>query len=286
MNFLAIPNARAFWNALLAVILGMMVLPCVYADEVREIDNNPWSKFSYAIGGGVTLAPDYLGGADHKAGFRPLIAVRYGRVSVGNSGAVSLSGPGNNNPAAGASAELIESDKLRLTIGLRFDNGRKSGDTAALRGLDDVPRTLRARATANYALSKTLSAGLSANTDLLGRGTGQYASADLSWRHPVNEMTTLSLGGGLTWADRRHIRSYFGVSPNGALASSYPVYSPGGGLMDFHLGAGLTLWLTSRWATYAQAGARALQGDAAGSPLTRQRLQTSVTIGAAYRCCK
>ncbi len=286
MNFSAIPNTLRIWHALIPAMLGVMLSPSAQAEEIKGIDNGVWSKFSYAIGGGVTLAPDYLGGADHKLVFKPLIAIRYGRLSLGSSGAASLSGPGNNNTAAGASAQLIDSDKLRLAIGLRYDDGRRSGDTAALRGLDDVPRTVRARATANYALSKTLSAGLSANTGLLGRRTGQFASADLAWRHPLNETTTLSLGGGLTWADGWHIRSYFGVSETAALVSGYPVYMPGGGLMDTHIGAGLTIWLAPRWVTYVQAGVRDLQGDAAASPLTRQRLQTSMTIGAAYRCCK
>ena len=72
---------------------------------------------------------------------------------------------------------------------LRIDNGRKSADVRGLAGLDDIPRTLRARLSATWQVDPAWKVASGLNLDLLQRGVGNVldlgATNDRRWSEPT-----------------------------------------------------------------------------------------------------
>lgn len=244
------------------------------------------SKWNYVLGASLSSSPEYAGADRHKTGLKPLWALQYGRWRFSTSGAGQVMGFGEEVQGPGASTELIRSDTLRLGLALRVDSGRRSKDSAQLQGLPDVQRTLRARLYGSYALAPEWLASAAWSQDLLGRHGGGILNLDLGYRLHLSRHTEWTAGGGITAGTARNQQSYFGITPEGSLASGLPVYSPGAGLRDVHAGIGFTHALSSRWILFGSAGVSRLLSDAAQSPLVHQRSGSMVGLGLAYRCCR
>ncbi len=219
----------------------------------------------------------------HSAQARPLWAFQYGRIRLSTGGAAAVLGFAQDPRGPGASAELFSGDRLRMGIALRIDRGRDSSAIAGLDGMPDVPATLRARAYASYALTRRWTAAGSVSQDILGRGGGTVATADIGYRAPLTPKSEWYTGGGLTWADARYMNSYYGVPPGSGSNSGQPAYPTGAGPMNARVGIGFTAALTSRWILFGSAGATRLLGYAADSPVTQRPVSASVSLGLAYR---
>lgn len=237
------------------------------------------------LGANLVYAPEYAGASRHSLDLKPVWALQYGRVRISSSGAASVLGFGADSPGAGASADLVQTDRFKLRLGLRLDHGRKSSDSVDLAGLPDVRNTVRGRVAASYALDAHWTTAVSVSQDLLGRDGGALASLDLGYRAKLTASTQWSTGAGLTFGNSRYMQSYFGV-PEGALRPpQLPSFSPGAGLRDVHTGIGLMMTITPRWVAFGGAGYSVLLGDAASSPLTKGRGNWSASVGLAWRCC-
>lgn len=237
------------------------------------------------LGANLQYAPEYAGASRHSFDLKPLWALQYGRVRISSSGAAAVLGFGADTPGAGASADLVRTDRFKLRLGLRLDHGRKSSDSADLAGLPDVRNTVRGRVAASYALDEHWTTAASVSQDLLGRDGGALASLDLGYRARLTETTQWSTGVGLAFGNSRYMQSYFGV-PEGALRPPrLPSFSPGAGARDVHTGIGLMTTITPRWVAFGGIGYSVLLGDAAASPLTKSRSDWSAAVGLAWRCC-
>lgn len=240
----------------------------------------------FLIGAALSSAPDYAGSDRTAIKPSPLWAWQYGRYRISTGRAAALLGFGADPPGPGASAELLSSGNLKFGAALRIDGGRGASDSPHLAGLPELRRTLRGRFYASYAAGPHWSLGASLSQDLLGRQGGALAAADLGYRAPAGVHSEWSAGVGLSFADRRYMQSYFGVTEAAARTSGLVAFNPGAGIRDLHAGIGWTTALTPRWIAFAGAGISALQGDAAASPLTHARSSTTASMAIAYRCCK
>lgn len=265
----------------LAVTLAAAALAAHAEGWVDDIAANS----RYVVGVAAHINPEYAGSSRRSAELVPLVAFEYGRLRISAAGASAILGFGQDPRGPGATAALIDRSDLKFGLGLRLDSGRKSSDSPDLAGFDDIRRTVRGRVYASRAWSERWTATAQVSQDLLGREGGALASADLGYRWPVGARTQLTFGGGANWGNSTRIQSYFGVSEAASARSGLPVYRPGAGLIDLHLGAGVTTAFTPHWIGFATLGAAELQAGAASSPLTRTRTTTSATIGIAYRCC-
>ena len=192
-------------------------------------------------------------------------------------------GFGREVTGSGASTDLVNSKLWRVGLSLRFDSGRKSGDAVTTAGLPDIQRTLRGRLFASYALNPDWQLSGSLSQDLLGHHGGLLAGLDLGWRLRHSEVTEWTAGVGIGAADGQHMRSYFGVTPQGALNSGLREFMPSAGLRDVHAGIGFTRALSPRWVAFGSAGLSHLIGPAAQSPLTQTPTGGQVGLGLAYR---
>jgi len=251
---------------------------CLAADEPED---TPGAR--YVLGVSLIERPEYAGARQYKAKLQPLWAVQWGRWRISTSGGSGLLGFGRDAAGAGASRELVKTDSLRLGVSLRIDSGRSSADSTTTQGLPDVRKTLRGRVYASYSLAPDWNLTGALSQDLAGRQGGLTAGLDLGWRMYRTARTEWTSGVGISLADAQNMRSYFGVSPDAALATGRVAYVPNAGLRDVHAGVGFTHSISKHWFTFGGAGASRLLGPAADSPLTQKADGAYASIGLAWR---
>ncbi|MFG6469120.1 MipA/OmpV family protein [Roseateles sp. BYS87W] len=264
----------------------LMCLACAAALPARaqQAEQEPETQSArYLLGASLASRPEYDGAASRKTQLKPLWAVQWGRWRISTSGGSALLGFGREGVGAGASTLLVDNTRLRVGLALRMDSGRSSGDATTTQGLPDVKRTLRARLSAslNLAPDWTLSGNLS--QDLLGRGGGLTAGADVGWRFYRSPTVEWAAGAGVSAGNAQNLRSYFGVPESAVAASGKPAYEPGAGLRDLHAGVSFTRPLSKHWFMFGGAGASRLLGPAADSPLVQQRDGQYANLGVAWR---
>lgn len=269
-------------RAALATVALLSALPA-RAQNTAEAKPEKEETFRYLLGASLSIAPAYDGASQREVKVRPLWAVRFGRIRIATSGGSALLGFGREGVGAGASTQLIESEKWRLGLSLRIDSGRDSGDADTTQGLPDVKRTLRARLNASYSFTKDWNASVSLSQDVLGRQGGMTAGLDLGWRFYRSDETEWTTGIGLSAADAKNLRSYFGVPASAVAATGKPAYDPGAGLRDVHFGINFKHALTKHWFVFGGAGTSRLLGPAADSPLVQERSNTTAAVGVAWR---
>lgn len=237
--------------------------------------------------GAMALAqPEYEGSDRRIVKLRPLWAYQWGRFRISTSRAGAAMNFAGDPEGPGASALLLNSGPLRFGAALRFDNGRKNGDSEHLKGLPDVRRTLRGRLFAGWKLDEHWDLSGNVSQDLLGRRGGAVGSLDLGYHHRLGERSEWSAGVGTALGSRQNMQTYFGVTPEQSATSGLAAFEPGAGVRNVYGGVGFITALTPRWILFGNAGAARLVGDAAASPLTLQRASYSAGLGLAYRCCR
>jgi outer membrane scaffolding protein for murein synthesis (MipA/OmpV family) len=240
------------------------------------------SKWEGAIGPVVSLAPDYSGAATRKWSWTPGYYLRYGRLTISNTGGF-VTRTRKDDIFRGLGLDLKRDDRLRLNVALRLDNGRQSSEIRGLEGVENVRRTIRARLSATWQVAPTwkLAAGL--NTDLLGRGGGNVVDLGVTNDHRWSESTTWNIGAGLAAADGRYMRSWYGVSEAASVATGHPVYGAGAGLRDINVGTSWRTELGEKWIVLYGTSAGRLLGPAAASPLTTSVRQWGLSAALAWR---
>ncbi|WP_284617803.1 MipA/OmpV family protein [Aquabacterium humicola] len=265
----------------LFVALGLLPGARAVAQALGNASESRW-----LLGAAMVGTPEYPGSDRQVLKTRPLLAARFGRWRFSTGGAGALLDFGGAAAGPGASAELIETDRLRLGLSLRVDSGRRAASSDYLRGLPDVERTLRGRLYAAYKLGTQWSAGASVSQDLLGRDGGAVASLGLGYTLRLSPRTELSAGAGVDFGDARHLRSYYGITPQQSAAVGLPSFMPGAGGKDVHAGGVFTTALDADWVMFVGGGSSRLIGDAALSPLARSTRAWGLSAGLAFRCCR
>lgn len=242
------------------------------------------TPFNYALGVAYSVSPSYAGSDERKSRLRPVLALQYGRFRLSSSRGSSVLRHGLDTRGSGASATLVESERLNISAALRIDNGRDASDSAQLAGLPEVRSTLRGRISMGYALTDRWSAGASVSQDLLGRSGGAQFNTGLQYAFNLSPQTRLNVGVGAALGDATFMRSQFGV-PDSAQGNALAPFTPGAGLYSVDAGLGVMTALSRRWVAFGAVTVSQLRGDARRSPLTMRPNGYSATAGIAYRCC-
>lgn len=275
----------AWLSTCLLLPLAALAQPTTEAapTPVAAVEPVAGNGLTYALGLAVIDAPTYAGGAGRELKLRPLWSVRYGRFRLSGARSSGLLGAPTAERHSGASADLIDGDRWKLNLGLRFDSGRQPGDDPALAGLPEIRQTLRGRLNGGLNLGGGFSTSLSYSADLLGRDGGGQLGWGLGYRWAPWPQASASLGVGATWADRQHMQTHFGIAPDVALRTGRTAHVAGGGLLDVHAGAMLQVPLRGRWTLVGGLALAQLQGDAAASPLTRRAFGATASVALAWR---
>jgi MipA family protein len=252
--------------------------------EDAEPPADPARDWDATLGLLLAAGPEFPGASRLAVRATPGFALRWGRVSFASRSAFAVRTRDGATAGGGLRVELGPRDGAwRSGLGLRWDSGRREDSSDTLRGLGDVRGTLRARLATRLRLDGGWRVGASAAGDLLGRGGGWLG--DLEWGRDGRFGAATTVGAALTatFADRRYLRSYYGITPVQAAASGYPVYTPGAGLRELSLGVGARTEWSEHWVLFYGAGVSRLMGPAAASPLVTQRNGWGLSAGLAYR---
>jgi len=241
----------------------------------------PETRWEGAIGLITSYAPTYQGASGTRVKVNPGFFLRYGRFTVTNaSGFVTRRA---DDVMRGLGVDLSTSDRLRVNLALRFDNGRQESADPALAGLGDIKATVRARVSAGYRFDDGWRAGFSWSVDAFGRGGGNFGDISFGREMRLSPETVWNVSTQLSAAGDRYMQTYYGISEEQAARTGYPVYTPGSGLRDVAISTGFRTELSDRWILLGGAGASRLIGPPAKSPLTKQVSGWGMNVGLAWR---
>ena len=88
---------------------------------------------------------------------------------------------------------------------------------------------------------------------------------------PLSHTVFVGLGGGAVYGSTSFMQTYYGVSTAGAGASGLAPYSPEGGLRNYFLWPAVIWQFDKNWAMGGMLFYQRLTGDAADSPIVRER---------------
>lgn len=201
--------------------------------------------------------------------FGPLLAIQPRRSESGLSGDVGM---------------VVNGADLGLAPGDFNTLKSQAGDRNRLRGMEVQRARLLAGGFFNYYLTPQVRL---TNSVLVGSGNDgegalwrvgvQHASPHLAPNHFV------SVGVGMTLANRKHNQAYFGVTGVESLRGVNPEYAASGGLKDVHLNARWNWSFSPSWLMTTGIQATHLRGSAADSPLTERSTNLTVSTALAYR---
>lgn len=241
----------------------------------------PQAHWEGAIGPIFSYGPEYQGAAANKGKVTPGFFLRYGRLTVTNTGGFVTRRADDVN--RGLDLDLSRSDRLRVNLGLRYDRGRGESASPELAGLGDIPATLRVRLNASRRLDEHWSLGASWSVDALGRGGGNLGDLSVRYQHRLSKDAAWSWGSSLVLAGDRYLQTYFGVNQVQSDASGYPVYTPRAGLRDVSTSLGLRVELSHDWVWIGSGTVSRMLDSAAASPLTKKLSGWGLSSGVAWR---
>lgn len=252
--------------ASLCMVLGLgFAIPATAQEDAWRV----------SVGGGVVSAPKFPGSDSQRILALPFASASYGRFFVGaDPGAASLGGVGVN---------LYRDSHWRLAAALSAGlSRRRESDDPRLRGLGDVDRTVSAGVGVAYT-QDWWTLRTSVLTDALNRGQGTLVRFNALGRYRPDEQLTFFAGPGLTWADSRYTRTFFGVDASQSAASGLPQFDAHAGLNSVRFSLGMGYRFDQHWGVGVFGSISRLQGDAASSPITEDRSQVFAGAVVSYR---
>jgi len=238
-------------------------------------------KWEGAVGLTVGYGPAYIGSDDYNVGLKPALYLRYGRFSLSTGAGFTTRRA--DQVLRGLGVDAWSTDRIRVSLAARLDNGRSESSTPALAGMGDVEGTLRARVSALWRLDDGWQLGTAASIDALGRGQGALGELSFSREKALSPDTVWVWGGSLTFGDATYMRSYYGVTAAQAANTGYAQYMPSAGLRDLALSIGLRSELTPDWVGYINTGVSQALGPLLDSPLVEQPFGWGINAGLAWR---
>ncbi|MGL3608011.1 MipA/OmpV family protein [Rhizobium sp. G187] len=218
------------------------------------------------VGAGALYMPEYEGSDEFEINPLPIFSAEFGdRVSV---------------DITGVTVDLYEANGFRASMKGGYDLGRKEDDSDYLRGLGDIDAGGVIGGILSYEvgpfeayaeLDKTIG-GSDGLTGIVG--------AKASYKY---ESFIFSADVSGTWADDKHMQSYFGVTSAQSASSGLTQYDAQAGVKRVDVKGSITYMFTENWSVTGAAGAGFLMGDAKDSPIVKDDVQPFAMLGVSYR---
>lgn len=261
------------------VALPLLIMPaCLAASPDGPVGPQEFSIFSgdfVTVGLGVGTMPEYEGSKDSR--ILPLAG------AMGRIGGVGfrLRGPSLSldlyDDPSGADVTIRIGPNLRW-VGNRSGSisdpvvarlGKLKGGFEAGVGLG---LGFKSVATSH----DRVSIGASVRRDISGRSGGMILAPSISYLTPVSRAQLVGLQVSADWSDSKYARYNYDITPEGSVASGFPVYRAKGGFREFNLGAATAYdlggnLLDGGFIVGAGVMFTRLHGSAARTPITAQR---------------
>lgn len=223
-----------------------------------------------SFGPAVEVTPSYPGARVSRTFALPDIEAQYHAwLYVSGTDLVGVYAYNRNGNKAGLALTYDFTERLR-------------SDAPQLAHLEDVSPTARAKLFIEQRVA-FLALGANVATDVGGHNEGTLAQAYLNLLLPLTARGFLTVGPGVTWADRDYMRAFYGVSAQQSALSGLSQFSARPGICDLHGEVTAGYNLSSRWALALDVVYARLRGDAAASPFTSANAQTTYLASVLYR---
>jgi outer membrane scaffolding protein for murein synthesis (MipA/OmpV family) len=251
------------------------------------------------VGLGVQSAPRWDGTGSRKVSALPVLQVQWsnGLFISGMSAGMHLTDsptfeygpllavqPGRDQTGTGQVFDGIGSAGTTLIGPVPDPIDKRNIRGTGLDGMDKIGARLQGGVFANYYLTPQWRLTSSV---LYGAGNDHDgARLDLGVQRLAFELGSqhhVSVSAGVTVVNRNYNRTYFGVTLAEASRSRFPMYEPGGGLQEAHVGVRWNWALSPSWMLTSNLQAKGLLGNAAKSPLVERSTNLTVSTAFAYR---
>ncbi|SOB79102.1 Outer membrane scaffolding protein for murein synthesis, MipA/OmpV family [Sphingomonas guangdongensis] len=189
----------------------------------------------------------------------------------------------------GARLDLLGNSRVQVGPVVNFRGDRNSADDGSgrVKLLNDVDSSLEVGGYVGYRFGGDrygqgeVAFDLSLAKDVTDGHDGVVGSAQVSYAAYRSQKFFLNVDAQTSFADKKYMRAFFGITPAEAVRSGLSAYRPDGGLRD--IGAGLTAGyqFNERWGLIARAGATRYVGDAKDSPVVDEGSKTQAVGGLA-----
>ncbi len=242
----------------------------------------PPPGWSGGVLAGVARAPEFEGSDRSRS--QPVLGgeityrtARLGSVAMGNRG---------------LHWTVVQRPHYSAGMGLNIDPGRvDNGDrkltplgyrpgSEVLRGLGEVRATPVVSAFGSLTLGGVSLTSATRHATHSHEGTLIDLGLALPWK--IDPHTTLTVAPGITWADRRYMGAFFGVTPEQSAASGFAVFESRAGLKSSQLALDFDMALSRYWYVNATLQAKRLQ-RAAHSPIVQKARQASGMLAVRYQ---
>lgn len=191
----------------------------------------------------------------------------------------------------GLGINVVKNKRWKAGVAVGYSPGRSNGNglfgakTSRLNGVPDISDAAFGRGFVSYDIRPfSIDAALN---DRFGTDGGVTAKLGAQYHFSPIERLHMSVGPEVTWANREHNETFFGVSEQTArtataLGNNMTAYSPSAGIKDVSFSAIGIYKLEGHWNVMGRAGFSELVGPARNSPLTEEAFQPNVGVGIAY----
>lgn len=215
-----------------------------------------------SLGAGALYQPEYEGSDEYDIDPAPLLMVSYRdlvflRGTTLGANTFTWQGP-------------RDGDKLQIGPLVRYQFGRDEDDSDDLRGMGDIDGGVDLGGFITYGIG-AWTAGLTVFQDVSGSHDGFTAKLSGGHRHAFTPKLRLRSELYTTWADESYTEAFFGVTAAQSTRSGMRAYQPGSGIKDVGLNLDLDYSLTEHWGLTGRLGYKRMLGDAADSPLVKDR---------------
>lgn len=272
------------------IVLSALILPLALRNAARAADANTLAgdpsgevqpgfdaerfgglrgklhDWEFVLGGGAIYAPKFEGSKDFKVMPVPFISATFNDYV-------------HINPQ-GLLVDVYKAENFTISAKGGYDPGRDEDDSRHLDGLGDIGAGGVLGGVIAYQLGPV---ELTAEVDkTFGGSDGLTGKLGAEVSHFWGQFI-FSAGASATWADKKHMKSYFGVTSAQSARSGLARYDAGAGFKRIDLTASVTYMASENWFVRGQAELGILTGDAKNSPIVQKDTQPSVMMFVGYK---
>ncbi len=216
-----------------------------------------------SLGAAGVYRPEFKGSKDYEFKPLPFVGLRYDRGDY----YVALEGGAlRANPGAGG---FVEAGPV-----ITYERGRKDDiENPTVRRLGEIDAAVNAGVFVRKRFDLAggqLGVEAEALVDAGKVHEGTLINLGLGYDRALNDRWSVGVSLATTWADRKYMQTYYGVSSAGAVASGLAPYAAKAGIEKVELSAALRYRISDRWSALAQGGYGRLVDSAADSPIVER----------------
>ena len=244
------------------LVTSCLVLPLLaggVAQAQAQAQDGDRDGLRLSLGVAGVYRPEFKGSKDYELKPLPFVGLRYGRGDY----YVALEG--------GALRANVLPGRLEFGPIVSYERGRKDDvKNLAVRRLGEIDAAVNAGVFARKRFDVgggTLGIRAEAMTDTGKVHKGVLATVGVDYDRQLTDRWSVGANLSTTWADKKYMGTYYGVTPAGALASGLSPYVAAAGVENVEVGASLRYRISDRWSALAHGSYSRLVDSAADSSI-------------------